>query len=129
MKNKNPYFIDPKELSLGLEPVLDFKKMLIEAEIKRGEKIFQAPVALSIGNHFYKGTQYPTPFGTYGNFSCIVGASKSMKTFLKSAITAAYIGGNTQNLFPNVRGHNIKDKWVIDIDTEQSRFIVGSTID
>jgi hypothetical protein len=78
------------------------------------------PVALSLGTYTYKGFQYPIPFGTYGNFSCLVGASKSMKTFLKSALIAGYIGGKSQNYFPDLKGHEIKDKFIIDIDTEQS---------
>jgi hypothetical protein len=30
------------------------------------------PVAISIGSSEYKGTNYPIPFGSYGDFSCIV---------------------------------------------------------
>ena len=78
------------------------------------------PVALSLGTYSYKGQEHPIPFGTYGNFSCLVGASKSMKTFLKSALIAGYIGGQSNHYFPDLKGHGIKDKFIIDVDTEQS---------
>lgn len=90
----------------------------VTAEIKR------EPVALSMGTYQYKGKNYHIPFGTYGNFSCLVGASKSMKTFLKSALVAGYIGGQSQHYFPTMRGHDIKDKFILDFDTEQSLFHV-----
>src|SRR5690606_5218432 len=75
---------------------------------------------LSLGTYVYKNEIYYIPFGTYGNFSCLVGASKSMKTFLKSALIAGYIGGQSTNYFPNLKGHDTKDKYIIDVDTEQS---------
>jgi hypothetical protein len=52
----------------------------------------QQPVA-GIGTSVYKDNSYPIPFGSYGDFSCIVGASKSRKTFFKSMIEASYLGG------------------------------------
>ena len=65
---------------------------------------------------------YPTSFASYGNFSCLIGASKSRKTFLKSLLVASYIGGNTNQYAPNIRSHRSDNKFVVDIDTEQSRF-------
>jgi hypothetical protein len=52
----------------------------------------------------------------------LVGASKSMKTFLKSALIAGYIGGRSQAYFPSMLGHDTKDKYILDVDTEQSLF-------
>lgn len=80
------------------------------------------PIALSLGTYEYKGNYYPIPFGSYGDFSCLVGASKSMKTFLKSALIAGYIGGRSNYYFPKLLGHNNTEKFVLDIDTEQSIF-------
>ena len=77
------------------------------------------PVAISIGEHTIKGNTYPTPFGTYGNFSAIVGPSKSKKTFLKSLLLSRYLGGNSNIFSTSIKGHN-KNKIVVDIDTEQS---------
>lgn len=80
------------------------------------------PVAISIGETLYKGNYYPISFGSYGDFSCIVGASKSKKTFLKSMLTACYIGGNSNVFANNIKGHNNDKRFIIDFDTEQSEF-------
>lgn len=104
------------------EVVIDFQKIHDKCLVSLDEVIEREPIALSIGSYEYKGRSYPIPFGTYGNFSCLVGASKSMKTFLKSALVAGYIGGQAQNYFPNMRGHDTKDKYILDVDTEQSLF-------
>jgi hypothetical protein len=102
--------------------LIDFQKIHDKRLVSLDEVIEREPIALSIGSYEYKGRSYPIPFGTYGNFSCLVGASKSMKTFLKSALVAGYIGGQAQNYFPNMKGHDTKDKYILDVDTEQSLF-------
>ena len=99
---------------------VDFNEMHDNCFVDVSLELPPPPVALSIGSYSYKGYEYPIPFGTYGNFSCLVGASKSMKTFLKSALIAGYIGGKAQNYFPNMLGHDTKDKFILDVDTEQS---------
>jgi hypothetical protein len=100
----------------------DFKKIFQEALIDPSEEIKQQPIAISIRESEYKSTNYPIPFGSYGDFSCIVGASKSRKTFFKSMIEAGYLGGQSTILNPSIKGHNTKDKFVISFDTEQSNF-------
>ncbi len=45
-----------------------------------------------------------------------------MKTFFKSALVAGYIGGNSNNYFSNIQGHDSEGKYIIDIDTEQSLY-------
>ena len=100
----------------------DFKQIAKDSFIDVSVQIERQPIALSLGHYDYKGELYPIPFGSYGDFSCIVGASKSMKTFLKSALVAGYIGGQSSNYFPDVKGHDTQDKFVIDIDTEQSLY-------
>ena len=70
---------------------------------------------------------FPIPFGTYGNFSCLVGASKSRKTFLKSLITASYIGGQSNNYADNIKSHRNKDLFVLDFDTEQGKWHAQQT--
>ena len=67
-----PEFIDE---SVNFKQIHDKSFVDVNAEIKR------PPIALSLGTYSYKGNTYPIPFGTYGNFSCLVGASKSMKPF------------------------------------------------
>lgn len=112
--------LDIKDFHDKGENKIDFKKMHDDCFVDVSLELPPPPVALSIGTYEFKGIQYPIPFATYGNFSCLVGASKSMKTFLKSALIAAYIGGKAQNYFPDMLGHEQKDKFIIDVDTEQS---------
>lgn len=101
---------------------VDFSKMLIDSYIDPSEEMKPQPVAISIGSSDYKGTNYPIPFGSYGDFSCIVGASKSRKTFFKSMIEASYLGGNASHFCPSFKGHDTEEKYVISFDTEQSKF-------
>ena len=63
------------------EKEIDFNAMHDDCIVDVSLELPPPPVALSLGTYTYKGYQYPIPFGTYGNFSCLVGASKSMKTF------------------------------------------------
>ena len=102
----------------------NYQAMMSECFVDLTKPMIKPPIALSVGDYSYAGSLQPTPFGTYGNFSCIVGPSKSMKTVLKSAITACYIGGKSNNYFPNVKGFDTEEKYVVDFDSEQSDFHV-----
>jgi len=112
----------PKFETISDVKIIDFKKLFTESYVDPAEELKPQPVAISIGYSEYKGTNFPIPFGSYGDFSCIVGASKSRKTFFKSMIEASYIGGNSNKFCPSFKGHNQKDKVIISIDTEQSKF-------
>ena len=101
---------------------VNYSQIFQDSFIDPSEELKQQPIAISVRDSIYKGSSYPIPYGSYGDFSCIVGASKSRKTFFKSMIEAGYIGGNANILNPSIKGHNTKDKFVISIDTEQSRF-------
>jgi hypothetical protein len=115
--------IEIPQFKLDAEPLgMDFRKMFDSTFINIEEELKQPPIALSIGTHPYKGNKYPTQYGSYGDFSCIVGASKSKKTFLKSLLIASYLGGNANRYAPTIKGHDVKDKYVIEIDTEQSKY-------
>lgn len=118
--------LDFSELDKNInEPLsIDFKEMFNKALIDPSEEIKPQPIALSIGTTNYKGIEYPIPFGSYGDFSCIVGASKSKKTFFKSMIEAGYIGGNSNIYNPSIKGHNSQGKFVVSFDTEQSEYHV-----
>lgn len=104
----------------GTENDFNGLKIHNEAIIRPSDKIMQQPIALSCG---YKYNEL-VPMVTYGNFMCIVGASKSKKSFLKTALNACYIGGSAQASFPDITGHDTKEKFLIDIDTEQSDYHV-----
>lgn len=100
----------------------DFSKVMEQSEVDLRKAIDHPPVAISMGEYLYQGQHYPIPFGSYGDISCIVGASKSKKTFFKSAIVAGYIGGQSDKYFPSMKGLENEGKWIIDIDTEQSKY-------
>ena len=115
--------LNPEDL--GVEQIKDsnfFKRMEAECFVSVEEKVEAQPVAISIGTTNYKGNQVYVPFGSYGDYSAIVGSSKSRKTFLKTALVAGYIGGNSNIYFDNILGHDTKGKYVFDIDTEQSKY-------
>jgi len=97
------------------------KKLFIDVN----KKIKQPPIALSKGEYYSTEKYFPIPLCTYGNFSAISGPSKSMKTFLKTALIAGYIGGKSDNYFEDLKGFDSTGKFVIDLDTEQSEYHVS----
>jgi len=101
---------------------LDFEAMALDSFINVKKKLEYPPVAISIGAATLGQNTYAIPFGTFGNFSCIVGASKSKKTFFKSLIIASFIGGSTTRNAPNIKGERDKDMFILDFDTEQGQW-------
>jgi hypothetical protein len=77
--------------------------------------IKKPPMIISGGIDMY-GEEIPVM--TEGNFSAICGVSKSRKSFFKSAIMATYTGAE----FGQFKGHRKIDKYIIDVDTEQSKY-------
>lgn len=96
-----------------------------ESYIDPNEKIEHPPVAISYGEHSYstkEGTvTYPTPIGTYGNFSFIQAPPKHKKTFLVSLLSAAYLGGDSGRFVGKIKGHR-DGRCLYHFDTEQGRF-------
>lgn len=88
-------------------------------------EIKHPPIAISYGEHSYTTKEgevtYPTPIGTYGNFSFIGAPPKHKKTFLVSLLSAAYLGGNSERFVGKLKGHR-DDKCIIHFDTEQGNF-------
>lgn len=110
----------PSSVEIYEKKRVNFHNIYESSFVDVKKKIDHPPVAVSMGTHSYNGRQFPVPFGTYGNFSCIVGASKSKKTFLKSLIMASYIGGNSSQYAGRIKSHREREMFVIDLDTEQS---------
>lgn len=102
--------------------ILDFRKIHDETFVDVNEALPKPPTALSMGNITLGNETFDRSFGTYGNFSCISGQSKAKKTFLKSLIIASYIGGRSVDYAPNIKGHRDNDKFILDFDTEQSKW-------
>lgn len=100
----------------------DYKKVYNDCLINLSKEIMLPPTALSIGEHQYKGNLYTNNTFTYGEFSAIVAASKAKKSFFKTALIAAYIGGQTNFLFENMKSKREGKPFIVDIDTEQGEF-------
>lgn len=109
-----------KKIELGQKnSVHDYQGIYENCVIDFDTKVEKQPIALKCNGEV---------FGSYGDFSCIVGHSKSMKTVLKNAIIASYIGGRTNNYFEGFTGIGSKDKIVLDLDTEQSPYHVKRNV-
>jgi len=117
----------PKLVGLDNTPMLDIEEMLKKCFVDVNAILKPQPIALSIGTTEYKGNRIPIPYGSYGGFSCIVGASKSKKTFLKSLLVACYIGGDAHRYAKKITPHNATGKFVIEFDTEQSQWYCQKT--
>ena len=93
--------------------------------VNPNEEIEYPPVAISLGEHSFitkeGSVTYPTPIGTYGNFSFIQAPPKHKKTFLVSLLSAAYLGGNSSRFVGKIKGHR-DGKCVLHFDTEQGKF-------
>lgn len=109
------------------EPEVDFNKLAKECYIDLEQPIKPPEILLSIGEHQYKNNYYPTSVMTAGEFSSIVATSKSKKSFLKSAFLGCYIGGRSQNLFPNIKTHRTEEVTILDFDTEQGKYYTQRT--
>jgi hypothetical protein len=81
---------DFKEEEIVFDPAVAFAECLINPD----EELTRPPIAISIGYKY----EEQVPLVTFGNFCCIVGASKSMKSFLKSAFLACAIGATFKEL-------------------------------
>lgn len=104
------------------ETEFDYKKLHDKYLVDLSSEIMLPPTALSIGMHDYKGNNYLNNTFSYGEFSAIVASSKSKKTFFKSALIASYIGGKSNNYFPNFKSKREGEPFIIDIDTEQGDY-------
>ena len=115
--------IERINLDFDIDKNIDlFKKMADDSYVDIEEELEKPPIALSIGTVKYGNEVYDKPFGTFGNFSCIVGESKSKKTFLKSLFVASFIGGKTIEYGKDIAGKRTKDMFILDFDTEQGKW-------
>ena len=101
---------------------VDYSKIANESFVDVNKIIERQPIAISIGSHENKAKMYPTPVASYGDLFCLIGASKSRKTYAKKGIIASYIGGEANTYFEDIKGHDSEKKIIIDNDTEQSEF-------
>lgn len=108
------------------EEILNFTDIHEKSLIDLSLVYERPPLRISIGrdDKSYKGVHHPLRFGTAGNISMIKGEEKARKSFLKSLILGCSFGGRS-NIFTNsidIVGHELQDKYIIDIDTEQDDY-------
>jgi len=105
-------------------PNTDFSLIHKKSVVDLSVKPKHPPLAISFGfdSQEYKGIKYPLRFGTYGNISMIAGEEKSRKTWLKSLILGCIQGGNSYRYSELIKGHDLEDKYIIDIDSEQDDY-------
>jgi len=116
--------INWNELKVDSEAKADYSLIHKKSVIDLKTIPSRPPLAISIGydNKEYNGVRYPLRFGTFGNISMIKGEEKSRKTWLKSLILACIQGGKSYTFSGNIQGHDLQDKYIIDIDSEQDDF-------
>lgn len=101
------------------EDALDYSEMLKDCivDLKKDAPPIQPIVYVGMD---YRGKKVAAI--TRFECSCIYAPSKAKKSFAKSLIEAAYIGGNTDRYTKHFAGTNRKDKYIISLDTEQGEF-------
>lgn len=115
---------------LEVEENLDGNEIIFaKAKIDFSEEIRSPETIIGVGEYTYKGQMYSRPTMTAGEFSAIVGSSKSGKSAFKSSLVASFIGGNSRDYFPNIMGKRNGTEGIIDIDSEQSKFYAKRTFD
>lgn len=110
------------EIENNEEEVFDYAKLHDKHLVDLSLDLMLPPTALGIGYHDYKGINYLNNTFSYGEFSAIVAASKSKKTFFKSALIASFIGGNSTAYFSSFKTQRHGEPFIIDIDTEQGDY-------
>jgi hypothetical protein len=114
--------IEIQKAELVTESVIDYQDFFNKCKIDLNKKYDRPPLAISLGYSQYGREMYPNRFVTFGNISMIIGDKKSRKTFFKSMLLACAIGGQSSDFNNQIKGHNLQDKLIIDIDTEQDLY-------
>ena len=102
----------------------DFKELHKLSTLDLKSKITKPKLAISIGydDIAYNGEFNHLIFGTFGNISMIKGEEKARKSWLKSLLLGCCFEGNSVNYSSAIKGHNLQDKYIIDLDTEQDAY-------
>ena len=72
-----------------------YEQLRKELSVNPYAEVEYPPIAVSYGTYKSKDDTYPTPIGTYGNFSFVQAPPKSKKTFFISMIAGAYLSDKT----------------------------------
>jgi len=100
---------------------VDFNEIHKLSTLDLKSKVSKPQIAISIGydDIAYNGEFNHLIFGTFGNISMIKGEEKARKSWLKSLLLGCCFDGNSVNYSSDIKGHNLRDKYIIDIDCEQ----------
>ena len=103
---------------------VDFNEIHKLSTLDLKSKVSKPQLAISIGydDIAYNGEFNHLIFGTFGNISMIKGEEKARKSWLKSLLLGCCFDGNSVNYSTDIKGHNLKDKYIIDLDTEQDPY-------
>lgn len=103
---------------------VDFSEIHKLSTLDLKSKVSKPKLAISIGydDIAYNGEFNHLIFGTFGNISMIKGEEKARKSWLKSLLLGCCFDGNSVNYSSTIKGHNLKDKYIIDLDTEQDAY-------
>ena len=106
------------------DKIINYAEMHKNSIIDFTSKPERPPLCISIGldEKEYKGVRYPKKFASLGNISVILGEEKSRKSFLRSLIVGCAIGGKANYFSDEIKGHNLQDKYIFDLDTEQGEY-------
>ena len=103
---------------------VDFSEIHKLSTLDLKSKVSKPKLAISVGydDIAYNGEFNHLIFGTFGNISMIKGEEKARKSWLKSLLLACCFDGNRTNYSSDIKGHNLSDKYIIDLDTEQDAY-------
>ena len=103
---------------------VDFSEIHKLSTLNLKSKVSKPQLAISIGydDIAYNGEFNHLIFGTFGNISMIKGEEKARKSWLKSLLLGCCFDGNSVNYSSDIKGHNLRDKYIIDLDTEQDAY-------
>jgi hypothetical protein len=103
---------------------VDFSEIHKLSTLDLKSKVSKPQIAISIGydDIAYNGEFNHLIFGTFGNISMIKGEEKARKSWLKSLLLGCCFDGNSINYSSDIKGHNLRDKYIIDLDTEQDAY-------
>lgn len=111
--------IDVDNIEETLKDIGDMKEVFNDCLVDLKKELPPIDTIVHVGKD-YRGRKVSAI--TRFECSCIYAPSKAKKSFAKSLIEAAYIGGNTNKYTKHFVGTNRKDRYLISIDTEQGAY-------
>ena len=108
-----------EDIKQSKDNTFDFDKAFKDCFVDVDKPIKKPPIAMGIGYDWHNNLN---PTFTYGESSVIVAPKKNKKTFFKTALASCYIGGESQNYFPNIVTNRTEDLFILDFDTEQGDY-------